>query len=1370
MAPCPTARCADRTSETPRRPLRLPIVLTAFVVVAVMVFSPAQGSLLGTAAAALPSASAAPPSLGGWVDVPGTSIPAGVALGAPLAATANVAGSLSFSETDPAGAQNVATAVNDPASPFFQHYLQGDQFDAAFGPNPSQQHALLTYLDSHDVVVSVVSVFLWNVRGTASAMDAAFGTTFVTATSSSGHVGWAPATPIRLPSDLASGVQAVGAFQNAQPAYHTDNLVPKMLAERAAAARDPAPQSRAPHATITLNVTNPFIIYPSTSGGNESFDYAPTGMNETYTLTITGGTAPYTVTWWWGDGSEQSMVTSATTVSAFHNYPFPGQTDYCDANFLWSCLNQTVTVTDSLANVGTFLLPIVPVTSPRTDELFYNALPLYRLGDTGQGVKIGLGEMCDPGYPTANYMTDINYFSTVFGLPLLTASTLQLVGSGNSDTSCANNGGGAPGWAGETLLDMEWSHSMAPNATLVVDLAASLPQEGDLAWDNLANGVFLSSNSWGCSYNSTAQNGCGPYFAAWNQAAAQGETYLTASGDCGAVMFGYNPPADSASGLGIGGTDIYPFSSGIFRTEFAWNGSVYDPNGCANDEGSTGGYASNYAQYNVSGVPTPWYQVGMLGYGNNIWRGVPDVSAIGGTWVEQYQGIYGGWFPDAGTSLASPTTVGMLALIYDYNGTASKPNGLANNDLYEIANGANYGIGIHDITVGNNIVWSTPLDYSTDNFGPCAACYNNTAGWNPVNGLGSFDVSNLAELMANQSGNGQWLSPLTAYLATNVTDIPVGSSVNFGVDVAGGTPKLAGYTYLWQFGSQGATAMTSQPWDSFTYTCAGNYPATVVVSAPTIGGVVSNTVNIHVNGTNTCGTSVPLQAVASATPTFGAVPLSVGFTGSASGGTPAYTYSWNFGDGSPVSSTQNPTHTYTFIPSSGTFDVDLSVTDSMGHTVISSVMIHVSTPVIATASANPTSGSASLTVDFTGAGAGGSAPYTWYWNFGDGTTGSALQDPAHTYTAAGGYKAILTVNDTNGLSNSSSVWITVSTAVVPLSIAITPSASWTVGQAGTFSSTVSGGTTPYAYGWSFGDSGTSTLADPSHTYASAGTFPIELTVTDSSSPMLTGHAFTNVTVSSSSVEPLSCSIGAPSSWVVGTAGQLSGTCTGGTSPDTWAWTFGDGGTATVQDPSHAYASAGKFPIELTVTDSSSPTLVAHAFTNATVAAAPAPLHATITAGPTSATVGEVVDYWATASGGSGTYSTYTFTCGGCSATQTPIGNWTEYKFSSAGTYYVKVTITDSAGNTNTSSAVVVSVTSGSTSSPGGSGSTSPLSGDLLYVLVAAVIIAVAVVALLFMRRKKPSSTPPAPWSSGAAAGATAGPTPPGEEPPPSSDD
>jgi len=172
------------------------------------------------------------------------------------------------------------------------------------------------------------------------------------------------------------------------------------------------------------------------------------------------------------------------------------------------------------------------------------------------------------------------------------------------------------------------------------------------------------------------------------------------------------------------------------------------------------------------------------------------------------------------------------------------------------------------------------------------------------------------------------------------------------------------------------------------------------------GGIVATADTII----NVTGSEVlPLEVTATASPTSGDAPLTVSFTGGATGGVPPYSFLWDFGDGT-TSTAQNPVHTYT---SGGRFKAVLTVTDSSGNDDSDSVTIKVSAvPLEATATADPTSGGAPLEVSFTGEVTGGTPPYDFVWSFGDGTT-STEQNPVHTYTDPGRYSVTLTVTDSS---------------------------------------------------------------------------------------------------------------------------------------------------------------------------------------------------------------------------------------------------------------------------------------------------------------------------------------------------------------------
>src|SRR5438445_359991 len=216
----------------------------------------------------------------------------------------------------------------------------------------------------------------------------------------------------------------------------------------------------------------------------------------------------------------------------------------------------------------------------------------------------------------------------------------------------------------------------------------------------------------------------------------------------------------------------------------------------------------------------------------------------------------------------------------------------------------------------------------------------------------------------------------------------------------------------------------------------------------------------------------------SANPTSGQAPLSVQFTDQSSGSITSR--DWDFGDGSSHSSALNPSHTYN---NAGSYTVTLMVSGSGGSNS-KSLTIQVTTapppPPTANFGANPTSGNAPLTVQFSDQSSGSITSRDW--NFGDGSAHSSALNPSHTYNNAGSYTVTLTVTGSGG-SNSKSLTIQVTTPPPPAPTA-NFSANSTSGNAPLtvqFSDQSSGSIT--SRDWNFGDgSAHSSAPNPSHPY------------------------------------------------------------------------------------------------------------------------------------------------------------------------------------------------------------------------------------------------------------------------------------------------
>ncbi|MFZ5906076.1 MAG: PKD domain-containing protein [Nitrospirota bacterium] len=310
---------------------------------------------------------------------------------------------------------------------------------------------------------------------------------------------------------------------------------------------------------------------------------------------------------------------------------------------------------------------------------------------------------------------------------------------------------------------------------------------------------------------------------------------------------------------------------------------------------------------------------------------------------------------------------------------------------------------------------------------------------------------------------------------------PTSGGVNQNVTIYG---RYFSSPYLVFFNGVQATVSYTSPWQLIAKVPAGATTGPVWVEGPI--GCVSNQKPFTVTGTNP-----PPVANFSGSPTSGTAPLTVNFTDTSTGGPTSW--SWNFGDGG-TSVLQNPSHTYN---AAGTYTVSLTATNAYGSdSETKTGYITVTAPVAPTANftGSPTSGTAPLTVNFTDTSTGG--PTSWSWNFGDGGT-SALQNPSHTYNAAGTYTVSLTATNAYGSdSETKTGYITVTTPPPPVANFTGSPTSGTAPLTVNFTDTSTGG--PTSWSWNFGDGGTSALQNPSHTYNAAGTYTVSLTATNAS--------------------------------------------------------------------------------------------------------------------------------------------------------------------------------------------------------------------------------------------------------------------------------
>jgi kumamolisin len=301
---------------------------------------------------------------------------------------------------------------------------------------------------------------------------------------------------------------------------------------------------------------------------------------------------------------------------------------------------------------------------------------------------------------------DLAYFSAQFGLPF-TPEQLQVV---------YQSGGGSPppidptgGWELEESLDIEYSHAMAPNATIYLVEANSNYYSDLLTSVQIASNLVRCGKTTSCSASST---GTGEVSMSWGSSEFSSETsydsYFTTPGVVYVATAGDAPgtewPCASPNVVCTGGTTLRRNpATGNFLDERAWD--------------YAGGGVSLYEKI-------PSYQSSIASIVGKS-RGLPDLAFDGnpvtGAWV--WDSNYpeedgGGWFIVGGTSLGTPSLAG---IINRAGGFAASSNAELTT-IYKTYAGKSYSSDFNDITLG----WCGPY-----------GGYLAVTGWDPCTGVGT---------------------------------------------------------------------------------------------------------------------------------------------------------------------------------------------------------------------------------------------------------------------------------------------------------------------------------------------------------------------------------------------------------------------------------------------------------------------------------------------------------------------------------------------------------------------------------------------------------------------------------------------------------
>jgi len=385
-----------------------------------------------------------------------------------------------------------------------------------------------------------------------------------------------------------------------------------------------------------------------------------------------------------------------------------------------------------------------PCYSPDQIETAYNVQPLFRQGVNGSGETIVIVDSF--GSPTI--VPDLAYFDRSFGLP--TPPSLRILtpeGAVHFNPATTTE----LGWAGETTLDVEYSHAMAPGANILLVETPTAETEGVTGFPTImAAESYVIDHHLGDvisqSFGATEETFTSPQTilklrSAYESAYTQGVTVLAAAGDTGATTFTVTeqhhypyrvvswPPSDPLV-TAVGGTKLTLDTSGQrLVPDVVWNDTYnhYVVGTTPSPSAGGGGLSSVFSR--------PSYQNGVADVVGNR-RGIPDISmsaACSGA-VLIYQSVDGktaAWTVTCGTSEATPLFAGIVALS---DQVAHHSLGLINPALYAMS--AEHAQGLVDVTQGDNTVSFTTAGHIVTVPG-----YSAGPGYDLASGVGTVNAA-----------------------------------------------------------------------------------------------------------------------------------------------------------------------------------------------------------------------------------------------------------------------------------------------------------------------------------------------------------------------------------------------------------------------------------------------------------------------------------------------------------------------------------------------------------------------------------------------------------------------------------------------------
>jgi subtilase family serine protease len=387
--------------------------------------------------------------------------------------------------------------------------------------------------------------------------------------------------------------------------------------------------------------------------------------------------------------------------------------------------------------------------SPQQIWQAYGVTALLQAGITGKGRIITLIE----AFQDPTLTSELKLFDQLFGLPNPQLNILTPFGK----TQFNPKDSAQTAFAGETALDVEWAHAMAPDATIDVvegnaktetnlgQLTALLQATNFAVQSNLGSVI---SQSFGVSELCLSPAYMQAAHQIYEQARIQKQTVFASAGDNGAAAIqcnlatgapvaitqGVEYPASDPLVTSVGGTRLQAAADGTYQSEVVWNDSKQ------NAGATGGGYSQIFARppFQQHVVPGNKRGIADIAFNASPLTGVPVVTSS----LRPGQTLL---IPIGGTSLGAPAIAGITALFDQAAGNTRL--GFINSALYRIQQRPDiYAATFHDITQGNNSFFFQ-IAKGQSTMSAAIVGFNAQPGWDPPTGLGTFIADAMARVL-----------------------------------------------------------------------------------------------------------------------------------------------------------------------------------------------------------------------------------------------------------------------------------------------------------------------------------------------------------------------------------------------------------------------------------------------------------------------------------------------------------------------------------------------------------------------------------------------------------------------------------------------